>query len=43
MVGVAVPLVVAGHDVQEDPVLHVRPQVGEAASDGGEHSPGKQD
>ena len=38
MVGIAVPLVVAGHDVQEDPVLHVRPQVGEAASDGGKHS-----
>ncbi len=42
VIGVAVPLVVTGHDVQEDPVLHVRPQVGETASDSGEHSPANQ-
>ena len=39
VVGVAVPLVVAGHDVEEDPVLSVGPEVLKAASDSGEHPP----
>ena len=41
VVGIAVPLVVAGHNVEEDPVLSVRPQIGKAASDSGKHPPGK--
>ena len=39
VVGVAVPLVVAGHNVEEDPVLSVGPEVLKAASDSGEHPP----
>ena len=39
VVGVAVPLVVAWHNVEEDPVLSVRPQVLKAASDSGKHPP----
>ena len=42
VVGIAVPLVVAGHDVEEDPVLSVRPQIGKAASDSGKHPPEKE-
>ena len=39
VVGIAVPLVVARHDVKEDPVLSVGPQVLKAASDSGKHPP----
>ena len=39
VVGVAVPLVVARHNVEEDPVLSVGPQVLKAASDSGKHPP----
>ncbi len=39
VVGVAVALVVAGHDVQEHPVLSVWPQILKAASDSGKHPP----
>ena len=38
VVGVAVALVVAGDNVEEDPVLHVGVQVLEAAPDRGEHA-----
>ena len=38
VVGVAVALVVAGDNVEEDPVLHVGVQVLEAAPDRGEHT-----
>ena len=39
VVSIAVPLVVAGHNVEEDPVLPVGPEVLKAASDSGEHPP----
>jgi hypothetical protein len=39
VVGVAVPLVVTGNNVEQDPVLLVWPQVGKAGSDSGKHPP----
>jgi hypothetical protein len=39
VVGVAVPLVVAGNNIKQDPVLPVRPQVLKAASYSGKHPP----
>ena len=43
VVGVPVPLVVTGHDVQQDEVLApgLQVDVGEAAADGGEHPPAR--
>ena len=41
VVGVAVSLVVAWHDVEKDPVFSVRSQIGKAASDSGKHPPEK--
>ncbi len=41
VVGVAVALVVARHNVQDDVVLEVRIQVDEAGPDGGEHPPAR--
>ena len=42
VIGVAVPLVVAGDDVQEDPVLQVRPEICKTCPDCRKHPPAPQ-